>query len=210
MKRIGLTQRVDVIADYGERRDALDNRWYLLMLELNMMPIPLPNLSPSLAPAILEDLRIEGVIFTGGNSLCYLDEASSASAPERDAFELALLKHAEELSLPVFGVCRGMQIINHYFRGSLVKVKGHAAQRHAITAVNPSIKLPKMVNSYHAWTIPSDGLAKPLEVIGKDPDGNIEAFIHRNKNIAGITWHPERESELNKLDLKFIEGIINA
>lgn len=210
MKRIGLTQRVDIITDCGERRDALDQRWHLLLLEMNMMPVPLPNVLPSLAPLMLEELKLDGVIFTGGNSLCHLDETANNRAPERDAFELALLAHAEDLSLPIFGVCRGMQIINHYFRGKLVRIKGHVAKRHEITSVNPSIELPKVVNSYHSWTIPSDGLGNPLEVVGKDSDGNIEAYIHRDKKIAGITWHPERESELNKLDLNFIKGIING
>jgi putative glutamine amidotransferase len=209
MKRIGLTQRVDIITDYGERRDALDQRWHLLLLEMNMMPVPLPNVLPSLAPLMLEELKLDGVIFTGGNSLCHLDEMANDRAPERDKFELALIAHAIDLSLPFFGVCRGMQIINHYFGGRLVKIKNHVAKRHEIISVNPSVKLPKTVNSYHSWTIPGDGLANPLEVAGRDCDGNIEAYIHRDKKIAGIAWHPERENELNKLDLSFISRIIH-
>ncbi len=209
MKRIGLTQRVDIITDYGERRDALDQKWYLLLLEMNMMPVPLPNLSPSLVPVMLEELQLEGIIFTGGNSLCHLDEIAKDRAPERDAFELALIAHSEHLSLPIFGVCRGMQIINHYFGGKLVRIKDHVAKKHELISENPSIELPKVVNSYHSWTIPNDGLANPLEVVGKDSDENVEAYIHRAKKIAGITWHPEREDELNILDLNFIKRILH-
>jgi gamma-glutamyl-gamma-aminobutyrate hydrolase PuuD len=208
MKRIGLTQRVDIKSDYGERRDALDQKWYLLLAEMHMIPVPLPNLSPLLAPIMLEELHIDGVIFTGGNSLCHLDRKAQDRAPERDAFELALIAHAEHLSLPIFGICRGMQLINYYFGGKLVKVKGHVATNHQLISINSSIELPTVVNSYHSWTIPDDGLANPLEIVGKDLDGNIEAYIHQTKKIAGITWHPERETEINILDLNFIKSIL--
>ncbi|EGR0766875.1 peptidase C26, partial [Vibrio parahaemolyticus] len=91
MKRIGLTQRVDVISNYGERRDAIDQKWCSLLLEMNMLPIPLPNISPSIAFNLFEQLSLDGVILTGGNSLSHLDVLASDLAPERDAFELALI-----------------------------------------------------------------------------------------------------------------------
>ena len=44
MKRIGITQRVEVIEAYGERRDCLDQRWQEVASALNCMLLPLPNL----------------------------------------------------------------------------------------------------------------------------------------------------------------------
>ncbi len=46
MKKIGLTQRVEVVASYQERRDCLDQSWINLLLELGYTPIPLPIIFP--------------------------------------------------------------------------------------------------------------------------------------------------------------------
>jgi putative glutamine amidotransferase len=205
MKLIGLTQRVDIVSSYDETRDALDQRWYSLLLSLDMIPVPLPNVSPSLAPRMIKELKLDGIIFTGGNSLCHLDELAKDRSPERDAFELALIDYAEKQAIPIFGVCRGMQIINHYFGGRLVKVEGHVAKKHGLVVLKPTISLPKIVNSYHSWGIPHNGLGDDLEIVATDLNGNIEAFTHHSKKITGITWHPEREFEFNKLDLNFIK-----
>lgn len=206
MKRIGITQRVDIISSYGERRDALDQQWYKLLLELNILPIPLPNISPEFVSVFVDDLRLDGVLLTGGNSLSHLDFSAEDKAPERDAFELALLSYAEKKAIPVFGICRGMQVINHYFGGGLVKVEGHIAQNHKLISLKESIPLPSMVNSYHSWAVPNGGLANVLDAIAVDEAGNIEAFSHKEKKIAGIGWHPEREIKFNILDLNFIKS----
>ena len=44
IKIIGVTQRVDYIENYNERRDSLDQNWYEFCNKLNLLPIPLPNI----------------------------------------------------------------------------------------------------------------------------------------------------------------------
>ena len=44
MLRVGLTQRVDHIHEYGEYRDCLDQQWYKFFIKMGFLPIPLPNL----------------------------------------------------------------------------------------------------------------------------------------------------------------------
>ena len=61
MKRIGITQRVDFVSSYGERRDALDQQWYTLLLEIDALPVPLPNLPPDLIPEVIQSLKLDGV-----------------------------------------------------------------------------------------------------------------------------------------------------
>ncbi|MFT5813721.1 MAG: gamma-glutamyl-gamma-aminobutyrate hydrolase PuuD [Psychroserpens sp.] len=209
MKLIGLTQRVDIVPNYNERRDALDQQWHSLLIKLDMIPIPLPNISSTLVPAVLKALKLDGIILTGGNSLSHLDEFAKDKAPERDAFEFELVSNAEKLKIPTFGVCRGMQLINHFFGGQLIEIENHVAKDHQIISIGSHVPLPSHVNSYHSWTIPPDGLADGLQAIGKDSDGNIEAFIHESKKFAGIMWHPERDDEPNQLDLNFIKSIFN-
>ncbi len=75
---------------------------------------------------------------SGGNTLtAFADEndAPATLSPARDVFELEVLKRAIGNNVPVLGVCRGLQLINHYYGGRLVKVKGHAGQgRHFLLA----------------------------------------------------------------------------
>ncbi|MBY8200469.1 gamma-glutamyl-gamma-aminobutyrate hydrolase family protein [Vibrio fluvialis] len=208
MKRIGLTQRVDIISSYGERRDALDQQWYSLLLEMNMLPFPLPNISPRYTANLVEELQLDGIVFTGGNSLCHLDELANDRASERDAFELALIEYTQKKGLPIFGVCRGMQIINHYFGGKLHPIKGHIAVNHEILSLNKAIPLPKIVNSFHGWAVSCDGLGLNLKPIAKDINGNIEGFIHDTRRVAGIMWHPERVAPFDNLDLQFMKRIL--
>lgn len=208
MKRIGLTQRVDIISSHGERRDALDQQWYSLLFEMNMLPVPLPNLSPEYAVNLVEELQLDGILFTGGNSLCHLDEQANDRAPERDAFELSLIDYAFKNELPIFGVCRGMQIINNYFSGELQPVQGHIAEIHRILPVGDSIQLPRKVNSFHRWAVAQNGLGKNLKPIAIDAEGNIEAYLHLTKKIAGIMWHPERVNGFDALDLDFMKRVL--
>ncbi|WP_122082594.1 type 1 glutamine amidotransferase [Vibrio coralliirubri] len=207
MKRIGLTQRVDIIASYGERRDALDQRWYDLLLELGMLPIPLPNLSPQNATYFIDKLEIDGIILTGGNSISVSEKVGHDNAPERDIFEITIIDYAINNNLPVLGICRGMQVINHYFGGTLKEIDGHIAKRHVINTMTDDFELPKIVNSFHSLGIAHENLGLGLKPIAVDEKGNIEAFLYPDKNILGVMWHPEREENYSKFDLNLIKGL---
>jgi putative glutamine amidotransferase len=175
---------------------------------MGMLPIPLPNICPTKAPILIEELGLEGIILTGGNSLAYLDKSATDRAPERDRFEHALIEQCINKNIPLFGVCRGMQAINYYFSGRLTRVEGHIATRHDIFSSDESIELSETVNSFHGWTIPKDGLGTGLSAIALDVDKNIEGFLHENKRIAGIMWHPEREEKFNNYDKNLIRSIL--
>ena len=93
--RILVTQRVEVVAGYGERRDCLDQQWTVLLERLSMQCIPVPNYARAAEFASFAD----GMILTGGNDLVGLPEATN-TAPERDALETELVKIALERGLP--------------------------------------------------------------------------------------------------------------
>ena len=143
MTRLGLTQRVTVIEEYGERRDCLDQAWTMLLEEGSYQPVPLPN-QLDVVSGYLDALAPDGVILTSGNDLAHLEDAS-VPAPERDRFESNLLDWAIERSVPVLGVCRGLEFLNHYFGGSLSQVDGHVATDHEIQftdATDSSFEFP--------------------------------------------------------------------
>lgn len=208
MKCIGVTQRVECVEYRSERRDCLDQRWSAFVAELGYILLPLPNILPNQLSKLLQAINIDAVILSGGNSITSVDPSANDSAPERDAFETALIGEALTRSLPVIGICRGMQMINVYMGGNLTYVSGHVAVCHSISSLDSKYQLPEMINSYHNWSISPQGLANVLKPIAIDNDGNVEAFENREKNLFGIMWHPERESPFNSLNIDLFKRIL--
>ncbi|MEA5446312.1 gamma-glutamyl-gamma-aminobutyrate hydrolase family protein [Gammaproteobacteria bacterium AB-CW1] len=207
MKRIGVTQRVEVVASYGERRDCLDQQWGGLLKQLGFLLVPVPN-GLSEPGAWLEVMGLDGFILSGGNDLAHLPDASRP-APERDATETAILDYAKHRQMPVLGVCRGLQMMNVYLGGSLVPVEGHVATRHSVTPVagESLFSAYSEVNSFHDWGIAPEGLAETLSPGVRCQDGTIEAARHTSLPWASVMWHPERESPFLKADLELLQTI---
>nr|WP_325298999.1 type 1 glutamine amidotransferase [uncultured Dysosmobacter sp.] len=126
--------------------------------------------------------------------------ASRGLEPERDAAELALLERFTSLGRPVLGICRGHQVINVFFGGTLVQdLPGHGAagdidRLHFVrTAASPLRELygeRHVVNSAHHQAV--DRLGSGLRALQWAPDGTVEALCHRTLPVWGVQWHPER------------------
>jgi N5-(cytidine 5'-diphosphoramidyl)-L-glutamine hydrolase len=203
MRRLGITQRVENIRSYNERRDCLDQRWVTLAFHLGYLPVPLPNIAVEKVSFLLDNLKLHGILFSGGNSMASLNPNADDLAPERDIFEKALFDEAIKRNIPIIGVCRGMQLINVELGGQLVPISGHVGVDHLIKHTG-SRAIPERVNSYHNWTIPHDGLATTLTPIAFDLEGNVEAFESFDKKLLGVMWHPERVNPFNLLDVELI------
>jgi len=215
MKRIGLTQRVEIVPRSGanepERRDCLDQNWEPLLQSLGLTAVPLGNRIEDAAGHV-ERLGLDGVILTGGNDLAHLQDARSV-APERDALEKSLIEACLKAGLPILGVCRGMQMLNHTFGGTVMRGEGHVNTRHSVRVSGSFLDFypPVMeVNSYHGYTIPKATLSPRLNPVGETEDGGIEAFRHPDKPCAGIMWHPERESPAASGDAALIKNLFGA
>ena len=206
--RLGITQRVEVVAAYGERRDCLDQQWQVLFEQLGHQLVPVPNRLKA-AQAWAEELALEGLVLTGGNDLADLPGAANP-APERDRTESGLLAWAEDRRCPVLGVCRGLQMINVWHGGVLTRVDGHVACRHPLEVCVgnvPGLADGMEVNSFHGWGVPEDGLGESLEVLARAGDGSIEALRHCMLPWLGMMWHPERESPFSSHDLELLAGL---
>lgn len=189
-----VSQRVDDIAERGERRDALDQRWAALLGACGLLPLPVCN-EPPLAADYTALPGLAGLLLTGGNDL----DALGGDVPEREATEVRLIEAARRQRLPILGVCHGMQLIQHIFGLRLLSVDGHVAARQTIQIDGQ----PAIVNSYHRYgttaTVPH------LAVWARAGDGVVKALRHRHEAITGIMWHPERIQPFRPDDIELIK-----
>jgi putative glutamine amidotransferase len=199
MKAVAITQRVSVVPTYGERFDCLDQGWTKFLAACGLLPVLLPNVIEA-ALALCEGRSIAGLILTGGNDL----GALGGNAPERDAVENTLLDFAERRVLPVLGVCRGMQMIQHRFAIQLSRVEGHVAQRQVIRIEGE----PREVNSYHHFA--AFDSRPPLEVWAVADDGVVKAIRHSAQPITGIMWHPERFAPFVPADIALFRQVFGV
>jgi len=160
------------------------------------------------ADAVLDGL--DGLILTGGLDVqpeLYGAErhpTTDPARPDRDAWELALFRGAEERRMPVLAICRGLQLVNvarggtlhqHILNHRQTPVAPHEPT-HAVS-VTPGSPLHRLtsrrrlaVNTFHHQAI--DRLGEGLEVIGTAPDGTIEAVCDPAARFhLGVQWHAE-------------------
>ncbi len=194
MKPVLLSQRVDVLSDRGERRDAVDQRLVAWLADCGYLAIPVPN-NPELLDGYWQLVQPVGVVLSGGNDLAHY----GGNAPERDATERALLGLAMTHGRPLFALCRGAQLLLDAFGNALQRVEGHVGTRHSLHLNGQAHE----VNSYHQWGALE--LKAPLQVVARSADGVIEAFEHLQLPILGVLWHPEREAPFNSLDRTLLQ-----
>ena len=207
--RVGLTQRVVDLPDRGERRDALDQRWTALLEGAGLVPVAIPNTVRE-PERFVTDLALRLIVFTGGNDLAHLPDASEP-APERDTTEGRLYRWCTEHELPALGVCRGLQLMVTLTGGTLSRVEGHVRRPHAIDVVGPRRWLTdgRVVSSFHGWGITPEGLGPVLRPLALAPDGTVETALHPSLPQVGIMWHPEREADPSD-DVALIRALVDG
>lgn len=170
--------------------------------------------------ALEELVECAGVVFTGGADIDPALYGAEQLRPlcgtidrARDDFEFALLERARSHSMPVLGICRGLQLVNVASGGSLIAdIPSHMASslehrklgdtdsEHAIE-IEAGTTLGKMlrawegtVNSAHHQAI--ERLGSGIRVAATAPDGIIEAVETDAPETSGflvaVQWHPER------------------
>ncbi len=173
-----------------------------------------PLLVPPSEDGIEETLgALDGLLLSGGSDLDP-DLYGQAAHPEtkgvvagRDRAELALLRAALELDLPVLAICRGSQVLNVALGGDLVQhlpeVVGHEGHKelpgvfgdHEVT-LEPDTRLGRLlgerapVKSHHHQGF--GRLGDGLRESARAEDGTLEALEDPSRRFAlGVLWHPE-------------------
>tara|TARA_B100000579_G_scaffold145919_2_gene118373 strand:- start:782 stop:1411 length:630 start_codon:yes stop_codon:yes gene_type:complete len=209
MIKIGITQRVHYIKEYKEYRDQLDQKWSEFFSEIGILQILLPNNSKLFIDNSIDNLKLNGVILSGGEFLNEHDKDYNDGQKRRDEFENSLVTYCIKEGIPILGICRGMQFLNNFFGGKIRKVNGHVASSHKINNFS-EFSFPKLVNSFHNYGINHEDVPSNFEILATDQEGNVEAFSDKKNNLMGIMWHPERNNPFEDNDIKLIKKIFNS
>ena len=190
----------------------------------------------------LESIRemvehVDGVVLSGGHDVNPYNYGEDPLLkigevfPERDIFDMEIYKTAVKFNKPVFGICRGFQIINVVNGGSLyqdlsyadfVKLKHdqqdnpsqatHFVKFEEGTFLRDILGEESKVNSFHHQILKD--VAPGFIVVAKSPDGVVESIqkITEDCFVVGVQWHPEMLSvkyeDSQKVFDEFVKKVI--
>ncbi|MBU1636144.1 gamma-glutamyl-gamma-aminobutyrate hydrolase family protein [bacterium] len=195
---------------------------------------------PVLIPYIKEDegltqfcSQLDGLLLVGGDDVDparYDQEMLPTKyppVPERDTFEERFLKHFLQTGKPVLGICRGIQLLNVHFGGSLIQDLPHQMSivhhmqeagssliAHMVT-VKPDSLIARLlgpepieVNSFHHQCV--DRIGDGLKAVGYSEEGIVEVIEHESHPFClAVQWHPER-MQYDERQMKLFSGFVEA
>ena len=213
---IGLTSRtMPLPATKKQRPTETVTRTYVEALEsAGALCLLLPNVDPGSAGDYLD--RVDGVLLTGGDDpdpILFGEEPHpniDVVDARRDRFEIAIAREAHERGMPLFGICRGVQLFNIALGGDIYQDIGsqtesgiqHTQRRlddgpwHEIS-IEEGSRLHAVVgatslrvNSFHHQACRRPG--RGLSVCATSADGLPEAIEDPGRDFyLGVQWHPE-------------------
>jgi putative glutamine amidotransferase len=233
--RIGLTCSTDDGGPGPERLRILTKTAYPAWVErAGGLPLLLPSLSPGLAGEALDGL--DGLVLTGGKDVhpfvygAEPDKHLGLVDPQRDRFEMPLIREALARGLPLLAICRGIQALNVAVGGTLRQDLAHdrtATVQHRMDVVGESMDHHTLeveegtllhrllgatrvaVNSFHHQAV--DRLGQGLTVSARTLDGTIEAVEGAAGGfVLGVQWHPEVMAADHAVSRALFEGLVAA
>ncbi|RHH68177.1 MULTISPECIES: gamma-glutamyl-gamma-aminobutyrate hydrolase family protein [Vagococcus] len=180
---------------------------------------------------------IDKLILTGGQNVTptlYLEGKEPInehlSLLERDVFEMALIKEAIKQQKPIFGVCRGMQLVNVYLGGTLHQdlslrnpepirhmqapierwVATHDIYLESDSLLRPIYGANATVNSFHFQSI--NKIGNDLKITAVSEDGVVESIESSSDNhkILGVQWHPDFAYDTLEKEKEVFDFVVNS
>ncbi|MFD1849618.1 gamma-glutamyl-gamma-aminobutyrate hydrolase family protein [Oceanobacillus bengalensis] len=209
---IGITSSMEI----NQSQYTINNNNVKAILQAGGMPVMLPYL---LSDEDIDQIanHIDGLYATGGYDIdptLFGEEPHpklGTIIPNRDFFEIALIKKLLEMDKPILGVCRGSQTLNIAVGGDMYQdiysqidkeLLQHAQKApreygsHFVTVQEGSLlhqitgEEKLRVNSYHHQA--NRGVSSDFQVSGAANDGVVEAVESKKHRFAlGVQWHPE-------------------
>ncbi|MDR1632827.1 MAG: membrane dipeptidase [Dysgonamonadaceae bacterium] len=207
---------IGITSNNIENKSCIADAYVNAVVKAGGTPVLIPLVTDK---AVLENIisHIDGLILSGGGDIHSslfgekLHPAVTDYKLERDMYDLALILSATERQMPVLGICRGHQVINVAFGGTLIQdipsqipgskiVHNQAEAREIAThsvRINPESKLYQIVkqndlqvNSFHHQAVKT--VAPGFNAVAFSEDGLVEAIESgEGKTILGVQWHPE-------------------
>lgn len=218
----------------GYRRSYVNEDYITSIVKNGGVPLIIPVISDRyLIEKQIE--KIDGLILTGGYDISprfYNEEPQQKLGdicPERDEFEFLLLELATKKNLPILGICRGIQILNVYYGGSLYQDLSYRKattikhwQAHYPSQVTHMINIDKStklfkilkertlrVNSFHHQLIKN--VPDNFLITAQANDGVVEAIERKDYTfMLGIQWHPEMlHQSVSRMNRQIFSALIN-
>jgi putative glutamine amidotransferase len=179
------------------------------------IPVLIPDLDDGEVEPLLDPL--DGLLLSGGGDIDprtfgLREGIAEETDPRRDRSERALVESARRRRMPVFGICRGLQVINVALGGTLVddipvtpahprpsRPEQRLALRHRVHVARawPAAGLVRdgdgvIVNSIHHQA--ADRVARELAPVAWSEDGVVEALEGSDPDwfVRAVQWHPEK------------------
>ena len=146
MKKVLISQSIIDLTSRSEVRDTLDLRFADLFRSIGFLIVPLPNNLGDNLSSYIDFIQPNSVLLSGGNDI--------GIYPQRDKTERYIISHCIKRTIPLLGICRGMQMIGTYFGAELISCAHHCATSHQLHGL-----FTHTVNSYHDFalkSVPSD------------------------------------------------------
>ena len=208
---IGLTSNMNV-----DGKHEIDPEYMAAIMQAGGLPFIIPA---DVEQEVEQSASLlDGLVLTGGKDIDpkYYGEEPHPKlgevSPARDRMEIALVRQMRAADKPIFGICRGIQLLNVAFGGDLYQdVEGQMdrpvlqhAQRAPRSHRSHAVKLEKgsvledivgepllQVNSFHHQAVKR--VAASLRISAFSNDGIVEAIEGREEDfLFGVQWHPER------------------
>lgn len=170
------------------------------------------GLSPCTSLRLSQLISCDALLLPGGGDITpgfYGQENHSSHSidTELDILQLQALDYFVRSKKPILGICKGMQLINIYFGGTLTqdlseRIRHQIAEGDVLhpSYVQEDCVLSRLygsrfqINSNHHQAI--DRLGKGLRVVQTSDDGIIEGITHDTLPIFAVQWHPERLADI--------------
>ena len=179
---------------------------------------------------LLQQTNAKGVILTGGADIdpTFFNEERHPKigriSRQRDEYEFAVLEVAEKCDIPILGICRGLQVINVAYGGTITQdmpsqlgeeYSLHDQQIPTTEAIHrvtftPNSQIASLfeqykvnTNSHHHQCIGKIG--KNLMITGRTDDGIIEAIESKTAKTIAVQFHPERMPDLQYFFKNWLE-----